>query len=189
MLCFGTEKILVFTWHRGYLAIILSNPLMWSNWTEGSTFTLRTKRATSSIFTPPSPMRLKVSLLLTIHILMSTPFNTKRSWKHKSSWGLPIMTTCLLTKVHTCRLWRLCSTDDRPCVWQCFCTIRPQSSKILWLQVNNCVESPSMLDTDMYSWMGWLHIHSDSHPLDWTENEATSWWVLHRHHPSSWFHR
>ena len=128
MLCFGTEKTLVSTRHRGYLADILSIPRMWSNWTEGSTFTLRTKSATSSIFTLPSPMRLKASLLLTSRILMSIPFNIKRSWKHKSRWGLPIMTTCLLPMLHS---WNLCSTGDPPYVWPCLYTTWQRSNKTL----------------------------------------------------------
>ena len=103
LLPLGTEKTLVSTRLTGYLAVIRSKPLMWSNWTEGSTLTLRTKRDTSSIFTWPSPMRLKESLLRARRILMSTPFSISRSWKHRSKWGLPMRVTWLLPIVQYCR--------------------------------------------------------------------------------------
>ena len=132
MLCFGTEKTLVSTRHRGYLADILSIPRMWSNWTEGSTFTLRTKSATSSIFTLPSPMRLKASLLLTSRILMSIclfrstssdPGNTSRGEVCRS-WRLACYPCSTLVDS-----WNLCSTGDPPYVWPCLYTTWQRSNK------------------------------------------------------------
>ena len=183
MLCFGMEKNLVSTLHTGYLADILSNPLMWSNWTEGSTFTLRTKRATSSIFTLPSPTRLKASLLLTNRILMSIPFNTKRSWKHKSRWGRPIMTTCfasqapLLSALETLVQLVILHVFSRIFIPHGNSQVRLLSS---WTVAEQSFQK--RLDMGTCSWTEWLDAHLDSHQLDWRENKATNWRVLHRHH-------